>query len=476
MCIFGLHTYAHLLLNLRVRGSGLKSRTKKLLLLLFGIIPLAVAVYVHSVVLKNETEPGYLWMQPAVCGFDNCGTATYEDGILYAPSKGNDNVYAIEASNGQILWNRTVRQCNLSPRIDGEAIYVGETGINPRALALRKASGTVIWQFIEPENKSWIGSPLVNGDYVYYTTYGSGVYALNKTNGNTIWHNDIGELVCPVTYHNGTVFVSGYRPKGQYALNATTGEEIWHVDHGGSWESSSVIYEGMIIQVTFEINTSMMPGSAGRKIQFRRNVYSTCVLNETNGELIREFEDRGSPNTPLVYNGRIFVPDDDNRIWAFDLITGEKLWSTVTLFNGSIGGQKWWVTAFPNKPAGPQDLSLSGADLSYCSPAAYGGAIYYQSQNGTFYVINETDGSIHWSYPLNGIGFGSPSIGNGCVFITNDFALYAFKIDPDFGDYGFHRSFSEHGVECIKLPSACAHSNTDHARKSMKTCCRQLPS
>jgi len=471
MCIFGLYTCLHLLLNLRVRGSGLKSWTKKLLLVLFGIIPLAVAVYAYSVVLKNEPEPGFLWMQPAVCGFDNCGTATYKDGVLYAPSKGDDNIYAIEASNSEILWNRTVRQCNHSPCIDDEAIYVGEDGINPRALALNKTSGTVIWQFIEPENKSWSGSPLVNGDYVYYTTYGSGVYALNKTNGDTIWHKNICELVCSVAYHNGVVFVSAYRPGGQYAFNATTGEEIWHVDYGRSWESSPVVYEGMIIQVTFEINTTAIPGPAGKKLQFRRTVYSTCVLKETNGELIRKFEDKGSPNTPLVYNGKIFIPDDDNRIWAFDLITGEKLWSTETLFNASLGGQKWWVTDFPAKNVGPQDLSLSGADLSYCSPAASGGAIYYQSQNGTFYVINETDGSIHWSYPLNGIGFGSPSIGNGCVFVTNDFALYAFKIGPGFGDWpmfcqnSFHRSFSEHGVECIKLSrTARAHSKSEHTR------------
>ena len=411
----------------------MKSSTKKLFLLLLGIIPLLIAVYVYmleSGVWRNETEHGFLWMQPAVFGFDNFGTATYKDGVLYAPSKGDNNVYAINASNGDIIWNRTVRQCDASPCIDGEVIYVGEIARAARALALNKTTGTVIWQFIDPQNNSWVGSPLVHDDYVYYTTLGSGVYALNKTSGDPIWHQDIGRLVCSVAYHNGVVFVSGYLPPGQYAFNATTGEEIWHVNYGKSWDSSPVVYEETIIQVTFEI--------FGKK-QFRRSIYSTYVLNETSGELIRIFEDKGSPSTPLVYNGKILIPDDDYRIWAFDLITGEELWRTVELHNGLL------------------------QDLSYCSPAASGGAIYYQSLNGTFYVINETDGGVLWSYPLNGTGFGSPSIGDGCVFITNDFALYAFKIGPGYGDWPmfcqnkFHRSFSEHGIEYIKV-AHCART------------------
>ena len=68
---------------------------------------------------RNETEYSLLWIQPKVYGFDNFGTATYKDGVLYAPSKGNNQVYAVNASNGEIIWNVTVRQCDASPTIDG---------------------------------------------------------------------------------------------------------------------------------------------------------------------------------------------------------------------------------------------------------------------------------------------------------------------------------------------------------------------
>lgn len=396
--------------------------------LLFGTI-LLIAVSVQGYLIgdyppqwRNETEYALLWMQPAVSGQDNWGTATYKDGILYAPSKAYDRVFAINASNGNIIWNKTVRECSNSPCIDGDVIYVSEllpllpATDKPRAMALNRTTGEEIWHFvdIEPDDYSWLGDPLVYGDYVYYTTWGS-VYALNKTNGNPIWHqNSIKMVVCSVAYHDGVVFVTALSPLGTYAFNATTGEIVWHANYGGSWDSSPVIYDGMVIQ-------AYRPVTEGY----------TCVLNETTGELIRKFP-VGTLSTPLVHDGKIFIPTS-TVMYAFDLMTGDELWRTVELHDGTY------------------------QNLSYCSPAGACGEIYYQSLNGTFYVIDETDGSILWSYALGDLGFGSPSIGDGHVFITNDAGLYAFRIGPGLGSgdwpmycqNNLHISYSEHGIEHV---------------------------
>jgi outer membrane protein assembly factor BamB len=390
-------------------------------------------------VWRNETEYAFLWRQEAVYGFDNFGTATYKDGVLYAPSKGDNNVYAIDATDGDIVWNRTVRQCDASPCVDGDVVYVGECFsvtedpvLNPKAIALNKTNGKEIWNYTDPQGYGWVGSPIVHEDYVYYTTgyynyatgfmAGSGIYALNKTDGQKIWQKEIGFLVCSAAYHERVVFVSGSNydsPQGQYALNATNGNIIWHVNYGPSWDSSPVVYNGMVIQVARDTTYYPYPRT-------------TFVLNETDGQLIWKFDGKGSPSTPLVHDGKVFIPDDDRRMWAFDLETGEEVWHTVELHNGFL------------------------QDNSYCSPAASGGGIYYQSLNGTFYVINETDGSILWTFTLGDLGFGSPSIGDGCVFITNDFALYAFRIGPGSGDWSMfcqnkiHQSYSEQGVEYLR--------------------------
>lgn len=384
---------------------------------LFGTI-LLVAVYLH--ISRNESEYALLWMQPTVSGNDHAFTATYKDGTLYASSKAHDMIYAINASNGEIIWNKRVRECTVSPCIDGDVIYVSEllpllpASDRPRAIALNRTTGEEIWHFadIGSDDYSWVGCPLVCGDYVYYTTWGS-VYALNKTNGNHIWHQNIGKVVCSVAYHDGMVFVSAL--PSQYAFNATTGDTIWHVNYGSSWDSSPVIYNGMVIQ-------ACRPVTEGY----------TCVLNETTGDLIRKFP-VGTLSTPLVHYGKIFIPTS-REMFAFDLMTGEELWHTIELHDGTY------------------------QDLSYCSPAGACGAIYYQSLNGTFYVINETDGSILWSYVLESNGFGNPTIGDGCVFVINDAGLYAFKTSQDVGSEEWlmfcqncqHISYSENDTEQVR--------------------------
>jgi len=400
-------------------GAGGFSRKLLVSLTLIVIVVSAVLVW-YFYINANRPEYVILWRQDVVQGLDNFGTATYKDGVLYAPSKGDDKVYAVNFTNGQIIWSSTVRQCDASPCIEDDVIYVGECfGPNreptpfPKAIALNKHTGQEIWHYVEPNGIPWVGSPLVYDDYVYYTTFGAGVYALNKSDGNPIWHQDIGEIVCSVAYNNGVVFVSANDPSGQYALNATTGEHLWHVNYGASWDSSPVIYKGMVIQVARNTTT---------------NVMSTYVLNETNGELIRKFEGKGGQSTPLVHDDKIFIPSYNCRIWAFSLKTGAEIWHTAELTSGTV--------------------DLRRPDLSYCSPAAANGAIYYQSLSGTFYIINEADGSIRWSVALGGYGFGSPSIGDEHVFITNDSALYAFKIDSGPGDWPmfcknqFHQSYA----------------------------------
>jgi outer membrane protein assembly factor BamB len=415
-------------------------------------VPLSQAVLStnETGIWRNQTEYTYLWRQDLVSGFDNFGTATYEDGVLYAPSKGNHvadgHVFAVNASDGGKIWSFSARMVDGSPSIDDYAIYFGE-GFSvvrgesvyfPKAFALNKTTGEEIWEYTEPKGCGWTGSPIVNGDFVYFTTgfydystrfsMGSGVYALNRTNGQKMWQADIGFLVCSAAYHEGKVFVSGGDrdfPEGQYALNSTNGEIIWHVNYGASWDSSPVVYNGMVIQVVRGLDSGL---------------YTTCVLNETNGQLIRKFEGKGSQSTPLVHDNKIFIPDDDWRIWTFDLETGEEYWHTVALHDGTTESN------------------------SYCSPASAGDAIFYQSLNGTFYIINETDSDILWSRPLGGLGLGSPSIGDGRVFITNDYALYAFEIGQGSGDWPMfrqnpvHTGHSENGIEYVKWPLTEPHS------------------
>jgi outer membrane protein assembly factor BamB len=371
---------------------------------------IVVSLFVWFFFFNGHAYPtkSFAWMQPDVYGLDNFATATYEDGVLYAPSKGDNKLYALNGTDGSVIWSCPVRQCDGSPYIDSSLIYVGEcsgpsgeTTPQPRAMALSRSSGELVWSFVEPNGSEWVGSPVVNGDFVYYTTLDTGIYALNKTTGSPVWHQNIGKVVCSAAYDDGVVFVSANDPPGQYAFNATTGEALWQQNYGSSWDSSPVVYKGMVVQVAGNIT--------------RKDV-STYVLNETTGQLIIKFSQRGGQSTPLVHDDEIFIPSENCRVWAYNLLTGSELWHTDDLTKNS-----------------PTDLRRP--ELSYCSPVYASGTIYYQSLDGIFYAIEEATGKILWTCQLGysgseiHYGFGSPSIANGRIYITNDAALYAFEID-----------------------------------------------
>ena len=409
-------------MNLREHAKALTA------LLLVLIIVSVVFVWYFVFSQPSSITKSFLWKQINVYGLDNFGTATYKDGVLYAPSKGDNKVYALNATDGTIIWTSPVRQCDGSPYIDTDVIYVGECSepdgthiASPRAMALNRSTGQIVWSYTEPNDAEWVGSPVVNGQFIYYTTLGTGIYALNKTNGNPIWHQNIGKVVCSVAYDNGAVFVSANAPPGQYAFNATTGETLWSQNYGSSWDSSPVIYQGKVIQVAGNIT---------------RGDVSAYVLNETTGQIITVFPQRGGQSTPLVHNDTIYIPSENCQIYAYNLLTGTELWHTNQLTKNS-------------------PTYLRRPERSYCSPAYADGTIYYQSLDGIFYAINAATGQISWTCQLGNppyipyFGFGSPSIGGGRVYITNDAALYTFEIGstntewPMFCKNNFHQSIAD---------------------------------
>jgi len=408
---------------------GLREHAKLLLGISLILIMISAFFVWYFLFFKQPEYPNksYLWKKTNVYGFDNFGTATYRDGILYAPSKGDNKVYALNATDGSVIWDCQVRQCDGSPYIDTNVIYVGECDgpsgeptPSPRVMALNRTSGEIVWSYVEPTDTPWVGSPVVNDDFVYYTTLGTGVYALNKTSGNRIWQQNIGKVVCSVAYDSGLVFVSANDPSGQYAFNATTGETVWHQNYGSSWDSSPVVYNGMVVQVAGDIS---------------RNNVATYAMNETTGDLITTFNQRGGQSTPLVNDDKIYIPSQNCQIYAYNLSTGTELWHTTSLTRNS--------PTYLNRP-----------QLSYSSPALANGTIYYQSLDGIFYAIEQTSGRVLWTSQLGNpesipyFGFGSPSIGNGNVYITNDQALFAFRIDsgstewPMFCQNSLHQSFA----------------------------------
>lgn len=97
----------------------------------------------------------------------------------------DDNVYALNATNGNELWNYTT----------GAAIY--------------------------------FSSPAVLNGVVYIGSLDDKVYALNATNGIQIWnYSTSGEVESSPALVGGLLYI-GSEDGNVYALNASSGAELW---------------------------------------------------------------------------------------------------------------------------------------------------------------------------------------------------------------------------------------------------------
>jgi outer membrane protein assembly factor BamB len=156
--------------------------------------------------------------------------------------------------------------------------------------------------------------------------------------------------------------------------------------------------------------------------------------------------------TPIVANGRVYTIDTLGAVRAFDARTGAMLWASQTpdvrgneasLYGGGIaydngrifacnglgyvseleertGGIVWKV-----RPGGP----LRG------SPSVGNGAVYVISQDNQIYSLKEDDGATNWSQAASleiaGIfGSASPAVGQGTVvagFSSGELNAYRYE-------------------------------------------------
>jgi outer membrane protein assembly factor BamB len=111
-------------------------------------------------------------------------TALINKGAAYIG--GNDsNYYAFNVENGNILWKTNLH----SKIIGGSAIDANGnliTGcVAGSVYSLNSEAGSINWKM--SSNGTIISSPIVSGNYIYFSSYDSYIYSLDASNGNVLW-------------------------------------------------------------------------------------------------------------------------------------------------------------------------------------------------------------------------------------------------------------------------------------------------
>src|SRR5208337_3884510 len=101
------------------------------------------------------------------------------NGVVYVGSD-DDNLYALKASTGALLWSYPTGGYGDSPTVANGVVYVGGGGpgnSDYNVWALNAATGALIWSYATGD---WVGtsSPAVVAGVVYVGSYDSSLYAL----------------------------------------------------------------------------------------------------------------------------------------------------------------------------------------------------------------------------------------------------------------------------------------------------------
>ena len=285
------------------------------------------------------------------------------------------------------------------------------------------------------------------------STHGQGhdkLFAVNATSGEIIWSTLTGPGYVGPVIDNDVIYFGtsshGQNPDNEYmyCFDRFTGEEIWNVK----------IYGGIAESVQYDDNKLYFCSSDGGK-----KVYA---LNKVDGSINWTF-DTGlfdCANKPMLKDNSLYVAyfdytDEDNEkfvgeLFKLDVSDGSEIWS-ISLSSGpwdnsitadsqgriflAIYGDKSMNAYYENNGSLIWTYPLNGHPLSF--NAYHNGVVFISDDSGYVYAFDSTDGSLIWENKIgNCIDISSPTISSGLIFIgTRDGSKGAFfALDESTGE------------------------------------------
>jgi outer membrane protein assembly factor BamB len=267
-----------------------------------------------------------------------------------------ERVMAFDAATGKVLWEHkfNVFLCDMvSSRVgwtnlaaDPKTHRIYAHGTQGFLMCLEGDTGKVVWQRSLTEEFGRVTgyggrstSPTVDGDLVIIGIInsswgdqgrgGNRYAAFDKNTGEVVWWSEPANGMKGTYYSNPIVktingqrlLITGLADGELVAMQVHTGLKAWGYQFGANVINASPVMEGSLVYCTHgEENPDV--GEKGRVI---------CVdaASVTDGRPKLVWEAIGVTAglaSPLLHDGRLYVPDDGATLHCFDAKTGKKLW------------------------------------------------------------------------------------------------------------------------------------------------------
>lgn len=235
-------------------------------------------------------------------GYLSTSSPAVVDGVVYVSVWEGTN-YALNASNGEVIWSNNRRYSGSSPAVVDNVFYISESG---NVTAMNATNGEYIWRYYIGTNGG--NTPIVADGSVFISDSGY-VFAINASTGELRWSRTfrISNTYNSPAYANGVLYFV-CSDELSYALNATDGSTIWSTGTGYSADHSPTVADDKVIVPTSGSGVS--------------------VLETTTGERLWKYPvSPGMGSSCAVAGGRVYVAGNDGSIAALDINSGAKLWS-----------------------------------------------------------------------------------------------------------------------------------------------------
>jgi outer membrane protein assembly factor BamB len=336
-------------------------------------------------------------------------------------------VYCIDKKTGKIVWEKTAYKgipkmkrhpksthANTSVATDGKYVvaFFGSEG-----LFCYDMNGKLVWQknfgllrsvFFMVKSAEWefASSPIIcNGVLIIQCDVleNSFVAAYDVKTGKEIWKTQRDEYpgwCTPNIYTNGGktyVALNGYKNRGGYDLE--TGQEIWKMSGGGDIQIPTPVVGNDLIYF------SSAHGRNSPIIAVKTNAVGDITLKEpeTSNEYIKWSLPRGGSymHTLLLYRNHLYNVNWNGAIICLDPLSGKEI------YNAKLGKAKSFIA----------------------SPVASDGKIYVVDEEGTVYIIEDSDEfKLLAEIPMNDICMTAPAITDGMIiFRTQKFLVAVGK-------------------------------------------------
>jgi outer membrane protein assembly factor BamB len=214
---------------------------------------------------------------------DRLGGLSFGDGISGSPALGENIAYiplansaesivAYDLSRGMVLWKQSCGDIATSPLLLDHHLYAGTTAGD--LLCLDTESGTVVWQYELPANRTKKGirsTPASDSALVVFGADDGHVYALDARLGTLRWCTDTGApVMAGVALAGGRAFV-GNLAGDMMGIDLSDGAVRWTSPAGHPIYAAAALADGLMISGTTGGSVHALRQDTGSKV-WERNV------------------------------------------------------------------------------------------------------------------------------------------------------------------------------------------------------------